>query len=71
MMDGRETYTRMKRAQRMIKGPSLALGTKTIYIAIPTISSTKATIKSPRTINAEGNNLMAVRNEILGLGVTS
>jgi hypothetical protein len=61
----------MNRAQRMIKGPSFAFATRTIYTAIPTISSTKATIKSPRPMNAEGNDLIAVRKEILGLGAES
>jgi hypothetical protein len=55
----------------MIKGPSLAFGTKTIYTAMPTMSCTKANIKAPRTINAEGKVLVAVLREILGLGVTS
>ena len=62
---------RMKRAQRMIKGPSLAWGTKTMYSAKPTMSSTNANIRKPRITNAEGKDLIAVLSEVLGLGIIS
>ena len=63
------TYMRTNNRLKVMKGPSFAFGTKTIYTARPTMTNTSENSSKPKIMNWDGCEFMRDRRDTLGLGV--